>query len=281
MDVEKIIENAWLKTVEDFKNANRTGDAWLWTEASLRLNFLRNLSEIVKFSRLVAETPYHIGDVDLKPDIVADIMINGTIKTVAFEMKFFREVEKWKRDLEKLSSYRLIGWDYGYFLAIGRPEVCEEILKEPLVEDADYNPDYKVKVLVHPTQPLTIPTYSKFAEYVLKEILGKSVPYVLNELYGAVAWYEKYLLYFDMIVKENRIVVWAELTDKQLEEYRVRNQGFTWISFDEEASMHPSETFTGQILIGEFEIAKVYETIRAIREALTQFEKKILNLYRL
>lgn len=271
MDVEVTIENAWLKTIEDFKNANRSGEAWLWTEATLRLNFLRYLCETAKLGRVIAETPYHIGEINQKPDIVVDIMINNNPQTVAFEMKFFRKVESWKKDLKKLRSYGLVGWDYGYFLAIGRPEQCEEILKEPLEVHADYNPDYKVKVLVHPTQPITIATHSKFAEFVLKKALGKNVPYVINELYGAVAWYEKYLLYFDMTAKENKLAVWAELADKRSEGQKTSERGYLWISFDEEGKMHPSEAFTGQILIGEFEITKVYETVKNVREALTQF----------
>ena len=276
MGIETIVETAWVKTVEDFKKANVSGEAWLWTEATLRLTFLRHLCKIARLGRVIAETPYHIGESDLKPDIVADITANDQLKTVAFEMKFFRKVKSWKKDLEKLRNYRLIGWDYGYFLAIGRPEQCEEILRQPIGEYPDYNPDYKVEVLVHPTQPITLTTHAKFAEFVLKEVLGKDVPYVLNELCGAVAWYKGLLLYFDMTARENRLVIWVELTSRRLKD-RIKGCGYMGISFDEEGAMHTSEAFTGLILVGDFEIARVSETVKNVRGALSKFWGIIRN----
>jgi hypothetical protein len=119
MDVEATIKNAWDKTIEDFENANRSGEAYFWTEATLRLNFLRRLCEVGKLGRILAETPYHIGNVNYRPDIVTDFIFNDEITTVAFEMKFLGAVENWKADLEKLANYSLVGWDYGYFLVIG------------------------------------------------------------------------------------------------------------------------------------------------------------------
>jgi len=187
-------------------------------------------------------------------------------------MKFFGGSETWKKDLEKLSKYSLVGWDYGYFLAIGRPEECEEFLKVPIEEQ----PDYRLKMLVYPTQPLTKPTYSKFAEYVLKKSLGKNVPYVINELYGAVAWYEKCLIHFDMTARENKIVVWALFYGNEVEEHKLSEHGFKWITFDDEGAMHLSEAYTGRILICEFDCdASVDETVRGVQEALSQFWKKI------
>ena len=276
MDVEKTIENAWFKTVEDFKNAQRSGEAWLWTEATLRLNFLRHLSESAKLGRVIAETPYHLGDVEYKPDIVADIIINDDIKRVVFEMKFLRQTKNWKKDLKKLEGYGLVGWDYGYFLAIGHPQQCKEVQKDPLEE----YPYYRLRVLTHSIpQIITIPAF-KFAEYVLKKSLGKDVPYVVNELYGAVALYEKYALFFDLSAKEDKFVVWAQFLDKPPEEQKIKELGYAWITFDERGKMRSSGTFTGRILIGEFERAIAKVMAQNVKEPLNRFKEKIEHLYK-
>jgi hypothetical protein len=105
MDVEEIIQNALLKTVETFESARETGDLWLWNEATLRLNFFRHLCENAKLGRIIAETPYHLGYVEYKPDLVTYIITNSEAIAVAFEFKLFGRIEEWK-DLEKLNLYK-------------------------------------------------------------------------------------------------------------------------------------------------------------------------------
>jgi hypothetical protein len=61
VDVEEVVESAWQRTVEDFEMARRSGDAWLWREATLKLAFSHRLCEFAKLERVIAEAPYRIG----------------------------------------------------------------------------------------------------------------------------------------------------------------------------------------------------------------------------
>ncbi len=116
----------------------------------------------------------------------------------------------------------------------------------------------------------------------MTEVLGKETPYVVNEIEGAFAFYEKYTLVFDMISKENKLVVRATLSDMTLEEQqKVEELGYAYITFDEEGRIHPSETFTSDILVGEFEASQgitVSQMVKKVKEPLNQFIEKIDNL---
>jgi len=76
---------------------------------------------------VLAETAFHLGETDYKPDIVIDVLENNELKAVVFELKYFNE--KWFSDWEKLRLYGIIGWDYGYFLGIGSELLCKSIPK--------------------------------------------------------------------------------------------------------------------------------------------------------
>jgi hypothetical protein len=249
---EEIIENAWLKTVETFEKDGKTLNAFLWNEDTLRLVFLHNLGKVAKLDRIVAEAPYHIGHDEYRPDLVVDIMTDDTRTRVAFEFKYFGQTEKWKRDLERLQKYGYVGWHYGYFLAIGEPKQCDEVRRQTIAE----LPHYKVKVLTHPTSARIPLTPSKFAGEVLRATLGDEVPYVEDEVSAkAVAFYEDYLLYFDLLAADGKLVVWAVLlADKLPSSEKVRKLGFSYAYFDDDLYIHPTEEPTGQILIGEYEL---------------------------
>lgn len=280
MEIEKLVKDAWLRTVKDFDKAQKSGEAGLWTEATLRLNFLRRLCEIAgshKIDKILAETPYHIGYDDYKPDIIADIIIDGSSVKIVFEIKFFGQTKNWKEDLKKLQKYSLIGWDYGYFLAIGSYQQCDEIMKEPIQE---LPAQYRIRLLTHPTRKIKEVVDFKFAMLVLEKSLGKDIPYIPNEFIGAIACYEKHLLYFDISVKEDKLVLWANV-DKTLEEDKIKKLGYAYVNFDEERKMRPSETFTGNLLIGEFEFRgkTVEEVVENIKGPLHRFNENIKLLY--
>jgi len=275
MDLQKIIEDAWSKTIDDFKNAEERGEVGLWTEASLRLSFVRHLNKVAELGRVLAETPFHLGNDDYKPDIIADIKVNNIVKRVAFEMKLFGQTENWKKDLEKLDRYSIIGWDCGYFLAIGYPQQCDEIQKVP-IEKSPLT-QYEIRILTHSIpKPKEVPDF-KFAELVLKETLGKETPYVVSEIEGAIAFYEEFGLIFDMRSKENKLVVRAGLHDTPTDEQKVKGLGYEYITFDEEGRIHPSKTFTGDILIGESEFRgiTVNQVVNKMKEPLRQFMEKM------
>jgi hypothetical protein len=274
MELHKIIEDAWSKTIDDFKNTEERGDVGLWTEASLRLNFIRHLNEVAELGRVLAETPFHLGNDDYKPDIISDIKVNDGTKTVAFEMKLFGQTDNWKKDLEKLDRYSIIGWDYGYFLAIGYPQQCDEIQKVP-IEKSPLS-QYEIRILTEPIpKPTEVPDF-KFAELVLKETLGKDIPYVVSEIEGAIAFFEEFALIFDMRSEENKLVVRAGFHDTPTDEQKVKGLGCAYITFDEDGRIHPSKTFTGDVLIGESEFRgmTVNQVVNTIKEPLHEFMKK-------
>jgi len=276
LEIEKLVEEAWLGTVGDFEEAQKSGEAGLWTEATLRLNFLRRLCEIAKLDRILAETPYHLGYDDYKPDIIAEVIIDGA-KRVVFEIKFFGQTKNWKKDLKKLQKYSFIGWDYGYFLAIGSHQQCDEIMKESIQEPTW---QYNIRILTHSARKIKEVMDFKFAALVLEKSLGKDIPYIPNEFIGAIAYYEKYLLYFDISVKEDKLVLWANVNGTA-EEQKINEFGYPYVTFDDEGEMHPSATFTGNLLIGEFEYRgrTVEEVVENIKERLYRFNENIKLLY--
>jgi len=280
MEVQKIVEDAWFKTIQDFKNAEKSGEVGLWTEATLRLSFIRHLSKAAELGRILAETPFHLGNDDYKPDIIADVIVNNDTKRVVFEMKFYGQTKNWKKDLDKLNKYFITGWHYGYFLAIGTPQQCEEIQKQPIEKPP--LTQYEVRILTHSIPKSNVVPDFMFAADVLKNTVEKGVPYVVNEIGmpGAFAFYEGYVLIFDMMGKENKLVVRAGLDDTSREEQKLKELGYPYIDFDEEGKIHPSETFTGDVLIGEFDFRGVNskQVAKNIKEPLRQFMEKMDNL---
>lgn len=276
MEIEELIEDAWLRTLEDFDKAQKRGEAGLWTEATLRLNFLRRLCEIASLDRILAETPFHLGDADYKPDIIVDFIIDSTTEKIVFEIKFFGQTENWKKDLKKLQKYSFIGWNYGYFLAIGGHQQCDEIIKESMQELPE---QYKIKILTHRTRKNKEVADFKFAELVLKKSVGEDVPYVPNEFIGAFGFYEKHLLYFDISAREDKLVLWASVYD--VPEEKIKELGYTYITFDEEGKMRPSVTSTGNLLIEEFEFRgkTVEEVVKNIKGPLHKFNENVKLLY--
>lgn len=280
MDVSKIVEDAWSKTIEDFQNAEKSGEVGLWTEATLRLNFMRHLSKAVELGRILAETPFHFGKVDYKPDIIADFIVNNNKKRVVFELKLFGQAAKWKEDLVKLDKYFIMGWHLGYFLAIGYPWQCEDIQKQP-VEKSPLT-DYEVKILTHSAPKSNVVPDFMFAAEVLKETIEKGVPYVVNEIgiQAAFAFYEGYVLIFDVMGKEDKLVLRAGLDEKSQKEQKIKELGYQYIDFDEKSKIHPTSTFTGDVLIGEFDFRGMNskQVAKNIKEPLRQFFEKMDNL---
>jgi hypothetical protein len=226
----------------------------------------------------LAETPLHFGNHDYKPDIIADIIINNNVKRVVFEMKYYGQTENWQKDLRKLQQeYFFMGWHYGYFLAIGSPQQCDEIHRQPIEKSSPIQ--YETKILTHSIpKPRLVPDFM-FAANVLRETVGKDVPYVANEIGmpGAFVFYEDFVLVFDMACRENKLVVRAGGFSSK-KEPKAKELGYQYIDFDEEGKMHPSKTFTGDILVGEFDIPRgitVGQVVKSVKEPLNQFMKKM------
>uniref|UniRef100_A0A7V4NGH7 Uncharacterized protein n=1 Tax=Fervidobacterium pennivorans TaxID=93466 RepID=A0A7V4NGH7_FERPE len=278
MDIRKVVKDAWSKTIEDFEEAKRIGEAWLWTEDTLRLYFFHHFcKQDIKIVRILAETSFHLGNEDYKPDLVIDIFANDAIKTVVFEFKYFSDTMKWKSDWEKLQRYGIIGWNYGFFLAIGRPSQCDEIPKgTQRLEFLGHT--YETMALTHSSSSLKTAPDFKIAEGLLKKSLI-DIPYIVSELLGAVAFLENILIYFDMTVKQDRCVVWASLDKELWDEPKLREMGYDkWISFDDEGRIQPAETFTGNVLICEVEANTYNHNIKKVKDSLDQFLGKVKTL---
>jgi hypothetical protein len=120
----------------------------------------------------------------------------------------------------------------------------------------------------------SLPHY-KFAEALLKKVLGTKVPYTINEFFGAIAFYEKYQLFFDMRAKEDNVVVWASITDSRLSEELAKNADCRWISFDDNGKLLLSGKCTNQVLLGEFNDDKLVDLAGGIKTALLHFQQRI------
>lgn len=278
MGIKEAVENAWSKTVEDFEEAKRTGEAWLWREETLRLRFFQHLLEQdINIIRILAETPLHIGEKDYHPDLLIGFLTDDVVNTAVFEFKYFGS--KWEDDWEKLQEYGVIGsrWKYGYFLAIGRPWQSDKIPKEAQKREV-LEHIYEVRGLTHSTPALKYAPGFKIAEDLLKASL-KGVPYAIAEGLGAIALFKDILIYYDMYAKKGKCVVWAIIPKEIGGERRLRDIGCDkWISFDNEGRIQSSKSFTGRVLIGEFEDKTSPKNRMAVKDSLDQFKKKIESI---
>ena len=288
MNVGKLVQKAWSRTIRDFKEAKENGDACIWTEDTLRLNFFRRLCEQdVKVKRILSEVEFNLAaQGKRRPDLVLSIESKYGIVDVAFEFKYFGR--DWQKSWEDLKRYAVIGWRYGYFLAIGRLLDCDKIpkrtekLRVPGFLGAT---TYEVKAMTHVTSGLEIWPDFKVAEDLAKKTL-KGIPYVANEFFGAVAFdMEKgYAIYFDMInARQDKCIVYVALFKEAKElrgEHKLREIGYDkFVSFDKEGYITPSKKL-GFILLGEFEPTSYPENVNKVKAALDRFRKEIDRLRR-
>ena|SRR3990170_6036508 len=277
MDIHRVIEESWEETKRDFEEAKKTGEALLWTEDTLRLRFLLHLCRHeITIERVLAETKFHIGRKNLQPDIVIDTIEDDIPKKVVFELKYFGK--GWKGDWEKLQEYAILGWDYGYFLAVGRSTQCEGFFRQAQKSEFRGHP-FETRALVHPTQTLEYASDFKIAGILLKEALPDDVPYIISEEFGdAIGLFEDFVIYFDLSAIEGKCAVWALFYESATNEQRLRSLGLTdWIAFDEKDQLYMSETYTGNILIGIFEANSHRDNANKVKEAVSQFREKIRN----
>ena len=280
MDIRKAVEDAWSRTKRDFEEAKRTGNAWLWTEDTLRLYFFRHFCEQdINIVRIMAETVFHIGKKDHRPDLVVDIATDDTVETVVFEFKYFKNSKEWEKDWEKLRRYGLIGWEYGYFLTIDRSWQSDKIPEETQKVEIPGIPwrSYEIKALVHLTSSLEYMPSFRVGEDLLKKSL-KGIPYVVSEIFSyAIAFLNNFLICFDMTAKEKKCVVWARSVNKELwNEGKLRDLGYDkWVAFDDEGRIRLAANFTGDILIGEFEANTYSSNVRKVKDSLDKFREKI------
>ena len=94
MNVEKVVEKAWSKTIRDFEEARENGDVWLWTEDILRLHFFRHFCEQdVKITRVLSEVQFSLGEYgSRRPDLVLTIESDRRLVDIASEFKYFRRL---------------------------------------------------------------------------------------------------------------------------------------------------------------------------------------------
>ena len=276
MEINKAIEDSWSKTVVDFEEAKKTGDAWLWNEEILRLTFLGNFrKQDVMIEKILAETTFHVGDDDYKPDLVIYINTDEGLDVAVCELKYFSS--GWEKDLEKIRRYGTIGWHYGYFLAIGKPTQCEKI--PSVVQHYDVmGHTYHTKALVHPTSRIKYAPDFKIAEDLLKGALN-GVPYVVSEaMQDAIAIFETYVIHFDMSTKTDQCVIWVDFIDTLSEANYPDFYPYRWITLDDEGKIQLADEITGKALIGEFERNSYQSNKRKVKDSVIEFKNKIKGL---
>jgi hypothetical protein len=269
------VDRAWNATVQEFEKAKVSGEASIWTEDTLRLIFFRHLCEQgLNIERVLAETAFHLGETDYKPDIVIDVLENNELKTVVFELKYFNE--KWFSDWEKLRLYGIIGWDYGYFLGIGSELLCKSI---PKFEKQTYYQEThscELRGLTHPTARLEYAPHIKIVEDLLKKSLP-NVPYILAP-YGAVALVDKFEVNFDLTAKDEKYLIWVRFPET-MNEQKLKESGLNnWMRFNEEGKILSSEKFLGNVILGEFSQDATSETVREVKATITRFMEKAKTL---
>lgn len=279
VNIIEAVEAAWSKTVHDFEKAKENGEAWVWTEATLRLVFFHQFCEQgLDIQSMLAETAFHLGDTDYKPDIMIEILADSEIKTVVFELKYFNR--KWFNDWEKLRLYGIIGWDYGYFLGIGFKSQCEKIPKFEKQEFLKGAHICELRGLVHPTPRLKYAPMLKIAEGLLKNSLPDA-PYLASNFVGAVALFKDFDVYFDVVDKEKKCVVWVKFSNKIRDESKLEKLGLDeWISIDKEGKIVSSKDFVGKIFLGEFEPTTYKENKNKVKRVINEFMEKMEELSR-
>ena len=276
MDINQAIEDSWNKTVIDFEEAKKTGDAWLWNEEILRITFIGNFrKQDVIIEKILAETTFHIGDDNYKPDIVFYTKTDDGPKTAVCELKYFSS--GWEKDLEKIRKYGIIGWHYGYFLAIGKPNQCKKI--SPEVQHYDLmGHTYRTKALVHSTSRIEYAPDFRIAEDLLKGALS-GVPYVVSEAaQDAIAIFETYVIHFDMSAKTDKCVIWVHFVDTLSEADYPDIYPYRWITLDDEGKIQLADEITGKALIGEFERNSYQSNKRKVKDSVIEFKNKIKGL---
>jgi len=279
MSVEESIKKAWEATVTDYKHALSNHFAKLWTEHTLRLNFIRRLSENAELDRILAETPYPVGKEEYKPDMILDISDNEDIERIVFELKFFGSMSEWLRDLEKLRKYSLIGWNKGYFCAIGSNWQCEEIRKAPPYEKHKINPDYEVHVLASPAEFSHICDIAFYRDLMKMLFEKKERSIVINESsLWALAYFEKYSIIISGSIKQGKLVVYAQFFD-EISEDKLKELDYQWFTLDENDEMQPTLTFKNLLLINEIDISKqityAKEVAQLLKQPIIKFREKM------
>jgi hypothetical protein len=273
MNIVKAVEFSWSKTVEEFEKARTNGEAWIWTEDTLRLIFFRHFCQQgLNIESVLAEATYHLGITDYRPDIIIEFLEDNVAKTAVFELKYFNR--NWHSDWEKLRLYGVIGWEYGFFLGIGPESECSRI---PNFEKQSFFKDTHIcelRGLVHPTSPLKYAPNLTIAKDLLEKTL-LDTPYIVSNFLGAVAMFEDFEIHFDITDKEGKCVIWVSFLGQQWNEEKLSELGLDrWITFDKEGTIVPSKEFYPRILLGEFEANTYDDNIGKVKIVIDNFMKK-------
>lgn len=197
MDVREAVENAWKKVVDDFER-NKGGWASVWSEQAIRLNFFQHFcKQPINIINVLAEFPLNIGERPYNPDIILYVRSDNDIKIIVFEFKYYGPKKKWMDDWERLHKYALMGFDYGYFLAIG-PRGREKFFPEEIKRVIGLGKECELRALIHPGGPLSIAPDFKVVEDIFKKTL-QGVPYAVPLHYqAAIGFIEDYIVIFDI-----------------------------------------------------------------------------------
>jgi len=197
MDVREAVENAWGKVIEDFER-DKGGWASVWREQAIRLNFFQHFcKQKIDILNILAEFSLNIGEKLYTPDIIVYVKSDEDIKITVLEFKYYDQKKKWLDDWERLHKYAIIGFDYGYFLAIG-PRGREKDFPRKMERVEGPGKDYELRALIHPGGPLKFAPDFEVVEEIFKKTL-QGVPYVVPQHYqAAIGFIEDYMVIFDI-----------------------------------------------------------------------------------
>jgi len=285
MEIEQGIKKSWESTVDDYNDAHKQYWAALWTEDTLRLNFIRRLSQNLNLKRILAETEYPVGSAVYQPDIIVEVLNDdGATETVVFEMRFFSvSFPKCVNDLEKLKKYREIGCERGYFLAIDYDGACQRLNAEleKLEKYSDPALNYKLSGFVS-AQEYGGPCNTTFFKQLIKHLFPKEKPSITVDEMGdyAMAVFDEYGFYFSE--QDNKMVALAGFEDPDaIPEEALKKAGYSFGTLVDE-HFEPSES-GGWVLVKEIPVGGMYKAddmAAKLKKPVEKFRKDVSSSIR-
>jgi len=247
--IDKAVEQAFNKTVQDFEEACNEHHAKFWNEDTLKLDFFRHFSEQgLKIKRFFSEFPITLWGKKHIPDLVVHFETDDELIMVAFEFKFYQR--GWKEDWDKIKNYLEEGFDCGYFLAIGTENIDD---LPSLEEKSDKN--YAKAYVHHKASKEAFGLWPAFSvvDDLLKKTLdmcytvsmmlqfAATVPEDYNIVYQAQE--HEILLLINFSHEDEWSIIENELAKLGLTEFVSLKEG--------EWTFEPSQTFNGTVLLAK------------------------------
>jgi len=282
MSIDKAVDSAWRKVVQDFNKSCEEGTAVYWNEEILRLYFFRYLlQQDINVVWFLAEHEIYIEGKPYKPDLIIAFRINDEIKICVFEFKFWGPLREWKETWNKLLAYRKTLWfDRAYFIAIGPTGRMKELVETEEVKEwlksMIYEKTWKEAFFVQDPY------------FLARDMLKRTLNMPFHELRGLgfiVVSGRGYSICFDAVRPDDKVLIvlvfpglisgskrWKELKEK------LTVAGFDrYVALNENLIFEPVDEFKNAVLIDEFDDT-FPETVKRIKERFRQLKPILADL---